>query len=73
MFLIQLQGDSKVQAEKGEVGGMEAPEESVVMDWMRSYGVCLGAPAGAGAVERGVWGRGCWVLVARWGEKKQEA
>lgn len=35
---------------------METPEESVVLDWLRSYGVCLGARAGAGAVERGVEG-----------------
>lgn len=51
---------------------MKTPEESVVIDWLRSYGVCLGAPAGAGAVEQGVRGRGCWVLVARWRERSRK-
>lgn len=40
----------------GRGGGVETPEESVVLDWLRSYRVCLGARAGAGAVERGVEG-----------------
>lgn len=33
---------------------METPEESVVLDWLRSYGICLGARVGVGAVEPGV-------------------
>lgn len=46
---------------------METPAKSAVLDWLRSYGVCLGARAGAGAVQRGVEGgagdAGCWWMI----------
>lgn len=45
---------SKQKRGKQEAGGVETPEEPVVLNWLKSYGICLGARAEVGAVEPGV-------------------